>query len=115
MSEPPHEWVYLGRRPGSSYKQLAIKGRRIWAWTLYCEFINEKEPRSPEQLAVDWRVPIESVQEAISYCASDPPELLEDQRLDEILAEATGLNDPALKLGGRPSPLSTEERVRLGL
>ena len=39
---------YLERRPGSSYQQLCIKGKRIWAWTLYCEFMNEKEPRTPQ-------------------------------------------------------------------
>ena len=51
MSETPRKWKYLERRPGSSYQQLCIKGKRIWAWTLYCEFMNEKEPRTPEQLA----------------------------------------------------------------
>jgi hypothetical protein len=42
MSETLHSWKYLERRPGSSYQQLCIKGKRIWAWTLYCEFMNEK-------------------------------------------------------------------------
>ena len=51
MSEAPREWKYLERRPGSSYEQLSIKGKRIWAWTLYCEFMSEKEPRAPQQLA----------------------------------------------------------------
>jgi hypothetical protein len=51
MSETPRVWKYLERRPGSSYQQLCIKGKRIWAWTLYCEFLNEKEPRTPQQLA----------------------------------------------------------------
>ena len=50
MSEMPREWKYLERRPGSSYRQLCIKGKRIWAWTLYCEFMSEKEPRTPESL-----------------------------------------------------------------
>jgi hypothetical protein len=57
MSETPQEWKYLERRPGSSYEQLCVKGKRIWAWTLYCEFMNEKSPRTPKQLAVDWGVP----------------------------------------------------------
>ena len=62
MSKTPREWKHLERRPGSSYQQLCIKGKRIWAWTLYCEFMNEKESRTPEQLAVDWDVPLEAVQ-----------------------------------------------------
>jgi hypothetical protein len=77
--------------------------------------MSAKEPRTPEQLAEDWNVPLEAVQEAIEYCQSDPPELREDHRKDDILAEATGMNDPAYKYSGKPRPLSTEERVRLGL
>jgi hypothetical protein len=77
--------------------------------------MNEKEPRTPEQLAEDFDVPLEAVREAIEYGQSDPPEIHEDYRRDEILAEATGMKDPAYKYSGRPRPLSTEERVRLGL
>jgi uncharacterized protein (DUF433 family) len=115
MSETPREWKHLERRPGSSYEQLCIKGKRIWAWTLYCEFMNEKEPRTPQELANDWDDPLEAVQEAIAYCQSNPPGLHEDHRKDEVLAEAIGMNDPAVQRSGRPRPLSTEERVRLRL
>ena len=115
MSETPREWKYLERRPGSSYQQLCIKGKRIWAWTQYCEFMSEKEPRTPQQLAKDFDVPLEAVQEAIAYCQSDPPELREDYRKQELRREARGMNDPAYKFSGKPRPLSTEERVRLGL
>jgi uncharacterized protein (DUF433 family) len=115
MCEAPREWKYLERRPGSSYQQLCIKGKRIWAWTLYCGSINEKEPRTPAELADDWGVPLEAVEEAIAYCKSGPPELWEDLRKDELLAEAIGMNDPAIQNSGRPRALSTEERVRLGL
>jgi uncharacterized protein (DUF433 family) len=115
MDKNLREWKYLERRPGSSYKQLAIKGKRIWAWTLYCESMTEKEPRTPQQIAEDWEIPLEAVQEAIAYCQSDPPELHEDQRKDELLAEAIGMKDPAVQHSGKPRPLSTEERARLGL
>jgi hypothetical protein len=77
--------------------------------------MNEKEPRTPEQLAEDWGIPLEAVQEAIEYCRSDPAELREDRRKHELRAEAIGMNDPTIKYSGRPRPLSTEERVRLGL
>lgn len=115
MSEMSREWKHLERRPGSSYRQLCIKGKRIWAWTLYCEFMNAKEPRTPQQLAEDFNVPLEAVEEAIAYCQSDPPELREDHRKDDIRAEAPGMNDAAIKMSGRPRSHSTEERVRLGL
>lgn len=115
MSETPRQWKYLERRPGSSYQQLCIKGKRIWAWTLYCETMNAKEPRSPEQLAADFEIPLEAVHEAIAYCQSDPPELREDFRKTQIRREAIGMNDPAIARSGKPRPLSTEERARLGI
>jgi hypothetical protein len=77
--------------------------------------MNENEPRTPQELAQDWGSPVEAVQEAIAYCESDPPELHEDQRQDELLAEAIGMNDAAVKRTGWPRPLSTQERARLGL
>lgn len=115
MSQSARQWQYLERRPGSSYQQLCIKGKRIWAWTLYCEFMNPGEPRSPEQLAADFDLPVAAVQEAIEYCQSDPPEIRADHRKDALLAEAVGMNDPGYKQHGKPRPLSTEERARLGL
>jgi hypothetical protein len=77
--------------------------------------MNAKEPRTPEQLAADFEIPLEAVQEAIEYCQSDPPEIREDKRKADLLREARGMNDPAVRLSGRPRPLSTEERARLGL
>ena len=70
---------------------------------------------APQQLAEDFDVPLEAVQEAIVYCQSDHPELREDHRKQELLHEAIGMNDPAIWRTGRPKPLTTEERVRLGL
>jgi hypothetical protein len=58
---------------------------------------------------------LEAVHEAIAYCQSDPPEIREDLNKDELLADATGMDDPDYKLSGKPRGLSTEERVRLGL
>jgi uncharacterized protein (DUF433 family) len=115
MSETLRQWRYLERRPGSSYQQMCIKGKRIWAWTVYCEFMNETEPRTPQQLAADFDVPLEAVREAIDYCQTNPPELREDHRKDDVRAEAIGMNNPAIKLTGKPRSLSSAERVRLGL
>lgn len=114
MSETQRTWKFLERRPGSSYKQLCIKGKRIWAWTLYCEVMSAKEPRTPEQLAADFEIPLEAVREAIAWCESDPPQLREDFRRTEILREAIGFNDPTIARTGKPRALSTEERARLG-
>jgi hypothetical protein len=40
--------------------------------------------------------PSDAVDEAIAYCPRDPQELREDYREDESLAEAIGINDPAI-------------------
>jgi hypothetical protein len=60
-------------------------------------------------------VPLEAVHEALEYCQSDPPEIHEDKRKDDLLSEAIGINDPAIWRSGKPRPLSAEERSRLGL
>ena len=115
MSETPRQWKYLERWPGSSYKQLCIKGKKIRAWTLYCETMHANESRTPEELARDFEIPLEAVQEAIAYCESDPPEIREDHHMDALLAEATGMNDPNYKYSGKPRPLTAEVRARFGL
>ena len=40
-------------------------------------------------------LPLAAVNEAIAYSQSDPPELDEDQRREEALMQAVGMNDPA--------------------
>jgi hypothetical protein len=113
VSESTNQWKYLDRRPGSSYKQLCVKEKKIWAWTLYCETLAKEEPRTPEQLAEDFGIPLDAVREAITYCQSDPPEIREDKRKDDIRAELTGMNEPGYH--GKPRPISLEDRVRFGL
>jgi uncharacterized protein YraI len=115
MFDTQGEWKYLERRAGSSYQQLSIKGKRIWAWTLYCEFMNQNEPHTLQEIAENWGIPLDAVREAIAYSETNPPELRDDFRKDEVLAQAIGMNDPAIQRSGRPRSLSTEERVRLGL
>jgi uncharacterized protein (DUF433 family) len=115
MSTPTPRWKYLERDPYSSYKQLSIKGRRIRARTLYGLYMSEEEPMTPEEIAADYDLPLEAVQEAIAYCASDPPEIREDFARDEAIMEATGMNDPEYKYTGKYKMLSPEERARLGL
>jgi uncharacterized protein (DUF433 family) len=102
----------LATNPKSSYKQLFIKGTRIPARVLYGAFAC-LEPRAPEEIAADYGLPLDAVKEAIAYCESNPPELLEDYARDEALAEATGMNDPNYKYHGRPKLLSPQERARI--
>jgi uncharacterized protein (DUF433 family) len=112
MSTPtPSNWKYLEPRPGSFYRQLFLKGRRIRARTLYGLSVSDEEPLTPEQIAAEYDLPLEAVQEAIAYCASNPPEIEQDFRREEALMEATGMNDPNYE--GKPRVLSSEERARI--
>jgi hypothetical protein len=70
-------WKYLAPKPKSVYKQLFVKDRWIAARTLYGQTLGE-EARTPEAVARDFGLPLEVVLEAISYCESNPPEILED-------------------------------------
>ncbi len=52
-------------------------------------------------------IPLEAVQEATEYCRRNPPEIAEDRRRHDLRAEAIGMNDPAIRLTGRP--VTTQE------
>jgi len=108
-------WKYLAPNPKSKYKQLFIKGRRIRARDLYGRFMSSEEPMTPEEIAADYDLPLDVVREAIAYCQTDPPEIREDFEREERLMEATGMNDPQYKYGGKYRILSPQERARLDL
>src|SRR5260370_1279523 len=112
-TQTQNAWVHLARDPGSSYKQLFIRGRRIAARTLYGSFVNEEAPMTPEEIAADYELPLKAVLEAIAYCESDPPEVRQDWDTEEALAEATGMNDPNYKHHGKPKRLTPQERARI--
>jgi uncharacterized protein (DUF433 family) len=113
MATTRTRWKYLERDPKSSYRQLSIKGRRIKARTLYGQFMSAEEPRTVEQIAEDYQLPIEAVKEAIAYCQSDPPEIRQDMAVEDALMEASGMNDPNYKYNPRPKPISPEEYARI--
>jgi uncharacterized protein (DUF433 family) len=111
MSTNSTTYKYLGRKPKSVYKQLFIKERWIAARTLFGMYAREESPLTPEEIAADYDVPLEAVQEAIAYCESNPPELAEDYAREEAVMEATGMNDP--NYDGRPKVLTPQEMSRL--
>src|SRR5438132_8279328 len=92
MSVQAH-YKYLDRWPGSNYRQLFYKERKIRAETLYRATIGP-EPRSAEEVAADYAIPVEAVHEAIHYCA-DNEDLLR-QELEEGLADMRANLPPAL-------------------
>ena len=112
MSDLTTKYLYLAPNPISAYKQLFVKGTRIRARVLYGWF-KCAEPMTPEEIAAEYRMPVEAVREAIAYCESDPPELLGDYAREEALMDATGMNDPNYKYHPSPKLLSPQERARL--
>src|SRR5579864_7670913 len=68
-------WVYLEPRPKSAYRQLFVKGTRIRADVIYGLHVCAGDPMTPEQIAEEYRLPLEAVQEALAYCAANPPEI----------------------------------------
>ena len=108
MTTPtPTTWAYLTPNPKSAYKQLFIKGTRIRAEVLYGLTVDGSEPMTPEEVAADYGLPLEAVQEAIAYCQTNPPEIEEDFRREEARMEASGRNKP----GNKPQVFSPEERL----
>jgi uncharacterized protein (DUF433 family) len=108
-------WNYLAPNPKSAYRQLFVKGTRIRARVLYGLYLSAEEPMTPEEIAADYALPVEAVQEAIAYCQTNPPEIAEDFAREERRLQATGLNDPAARYGGKYLVLSPQERARLDL
>jgi uncharacterized protein (DUF433 family) len=113
MSTTPHPYKYLARKPKSVYKQLFIKDRWISARTLYGLHVSEEMPMTVEEIAANYDLPVEAVQEAIAYCESNPPELAQDYAREEALMEATGMNDPDYKYHPQPRVISSQERARI--
>ncbi len=107
-------WRYLEPNPKSVYRQLFVKGTRIRARVLYGQFLSKEEPRTPEQIATDYSLPIEAVREAIAYCQSNPREIEDDFRREEALMQATGMNSPDYRYHAKPKILSAEEIARFG-
>ncbi len=103
---------FLSPNPKSAYKQLFVSGTRIRAQVLYGWFAGD-EPMTPEEIAADYGLPVEAVEEAIAYCESQPPELEEDYSREEALMQATGMNEPNYKDHPTPKLLSPREREQL--
>jgi uncharacterized protein (DUF433 family) len=72
------QYKHLEPRPGSNYRQLFLKGRRIRAAVVH-EAVFGPDPYTPEEFASDFGVPLEAVREALEYVANNLP-LIEAER-----------------------------------
>ena len=105
-----NNWNHLERRPKSFYRQLYVKGTRIRADVVYYQYAG-KEPMTAEEIAGEYNLPVEAVREAIAYCESEPVEIMGDRAREEMLSEASGMNDP--NYDGKPKILSPGEMARI--
>jgi uncharacterized protein (DUF433 family) len=73
---------------------MFVKGTRIMARILYGMVVSEEEPRTPEEIAHAFGLPLAAVHEAIAYCESDPPEIREDWEREEANVRARAVKNP---------------------
>ena len=80
-------YQHLEARPGSNYRQLFLKGRRIRTAIVY-EAVHGPDPYSPEEFAREYGVPLEAVREALDYAANNLPliEAERDREADDVRA-----------------------------
>ena len=105
-------YKYLTLKPGSVNRQLYVRDRWVAARTLYGALFGD-EARTPEEIAADYELPLEAVEEAIAWCESDPSELAEDLAASDALFEASGMNERNYRLAPRPRVLTPQEFTEL--
>jgi uncharacterized protein (DUF433 family) len=106
-------WHYLAPNAKSCYRQLFVKGTRIRARVIYGMFMSADEPMTVEEIAADYHLPPGAVSEAIAYCQSNPPEVTQDLEREQRLMQASGMNDPDYKHGGKFKIVPPEEVARI--
>jgi uncharacterized protein (DUF433 family) len=89
----PH-YQHLEPRPGSNYRQWFLKGRRIRA-AVVDEAIHGPDPRTPEEFAQDFQVPLEAVLEALDYVARNRALIERERDREAADIRARGLNGPS--------------------
>jgi hypothetical protein len=95
-------YQWLEPRAQSNYRQLFVCGRSLRAETLYRATIGA-EPRTPEEVAADFEIPLAAVHEAVHYCLHNE-ELLRQER-EAVLADmrSRGLDKPPyVPINGTP-------------
>ena len=112
-ASPSVTWQYLAPNPKSCYKQLFVKGTRIRARVLYGMFMSADEPLTREEIAAEFNLPLDAVNEAIAYCQSDPPEIALDFEREERLMDASGMNKTEYRNGAGFRIVPPEEVARI--
>ena len=86
-------YKFLEPRPGSYYRQLFVRGRNLLAEVVYRATLGP-ESRTPNEVAQDYGIPREAVDEAVDYCLHHV-DLLQHER-EDILTDIRqrGLDTP---------------------
>jgi uncharacterized protein (DUF433 family) len=87
------QYQHLEARPGSNYRQLFLKGRRIRTAVVE-ESVHGPDPRTPEEFARDFQVPLEAVLEALDYVAQNRPLIEQERDREAARLRARGLLGP---------------------
>ena len=87
------QYQHLEPRPGSNYRSLFLKGRRIRA-VVVDEAIHGPDPFTPEEFAREYQVPLEAVLEALDYVAKNRPLIEQERDRESSRLRARGLLDP---------------------
>ena len=87
------QYQHLEPRPGSNYRQLFLKDRRIRA-AVVDEAIHGPDPFTPEEFARSYQVPIEAVLEALDYVAQNRPLIEQERDREAARLQARGLDRP---------------------
>jgi uncharacterized protein (DUF433 family) len=87
-------YQHLEPRPGSNYRQWFLKGRRIRA-AVVDEAIHGPDPRTPEEFAQDFQVPLEAVLEALDYATRNRALIEQERDREAADIRARGLDRPA--------------------
>ena len=91
--EPQVEYRHLEARPGSNYRQLWLKGRRIRAAVVW-ENVHGPDPYTPEEFAENFQVPVEAVHEALDYVTRNMPLIQQERDREAARLRARGLIGP---------------------
>jgi uncharacterized protein (DUF433 family) len=87
------QYRHLEPRPGSNYRTLFLKGRRIRA-AVVDGVVHGPDPRTPEEFASEYQVPLEAVLEALDYVARNRPLIEQERERETARLRARGLLDP---------------------
>jgi len=85
------QYQFLESRPRSNYRQLWIKGRHMRAEVLYRLSVGP-EPRTPDEIAEDYDLPVDAVVEAINYAIRNQELLNAERAREETRMRQLGLD-----------------------